>query len=278
MSGFTAIKFSLRVVLVGMVLFTHAVCASEGDRQIDGTRYVPFETCVTCRALQDAIDGTSDTELERGKFKTGFAGPIDGPEIIGESLESKPGIAGNSGDRVFTLAQVENSEESDEVSAGDQKRWFRGDPEFGFELGFFTFWGTDILLTYRVKESPWLVGYRYASWTETIGSFYDNEVEHERAGLHGRYLFKPEGPGTFYLAASWLEQTRKLTCEISGDSDSDSVTGPLFGAGYIWRRDKLIKINFGILLSPNEDLENDADGCSKETTAADINFTIGFTI
>ena len=138
-------------------------------------------------------------------------------------------------------------------------------------------WGTDFLITYRLKESPWLIGYRYAKWTETIGSSYDNDLDNELSGLHTRYLFNPEAHGTWYLAASLLKQSRKLTCEISGDSDSDSATGPYLGGGRMGRISSFFHYNIGILLSPNETMTNDADGCSKETTAADINLAIGIT-
>ena len=38
--------------------------------------------------------------------------------------------------------------------------------EIGIELGIFTLLGADFQLYYRLSESPWLYGYKYAKWTE----------------------------------------------------------------------------------------------------------------
>ncbi len=155
----------------------------------------------------------------------------------------------------------------------------RGESEFGIELGFFTLYGTDFQITYRVKETPWLMGYRYAKWEETIGGEYgfsDNELEHEMSGFLVRYLFKPEAYGSWYLGASYLKKFRKLTCESTGDSASDSITGPFFGGGFMGWRDRLVHYNIGILFNDGT-LINEADGCSKRTTPIDISFAIGIT-
>ncbi|MCP4982422.1 MAG: hypothetical protein GY935_18235 [Gammaproteobacteria bacterium] len=164
-------------------------------------------------------------------------------------------------------------------AASNQQEGYFEQSEIGIELGLFTFYGTDFQITYRVKETPWLMGYRYAKWEETIGGEYgfsDNELEHEVSGFLVRYLFKPEAYGTWYLGASYLKKFRKLTCENTGDSASDSITSPFFGGGFMGWRDRPIHYNIGILLSSGS-LINEADGCSKRTTPTDINFGIGIT-
>ena len=266
-----------KVILCVLIIFLSestplVLAASDSSEQTVTTESTAAsEDCQMSEAARVAIDRAKDAAVRDGDISMEALDLIDKAEKAAGPPECDSTRAITLANWAIDLARIKFPEDT----AGH--RLPRGESEFGIELGLFTLGGTDFLITYRLKESPWLIGYRYAKWTETIGSFYDNDLENELSGLHARYLFNPEEHDTWYLAASLLKQSRKLTCEITGDSDSDSATGPYLGAGRMGRVNKFFHYNVGILLSPNETMSNDAEGCSNETTAIDINFAIGFT-
>jgi len=184
-------------------------------------------------------------------------------------------FAGHGDEIDNTLAASDTARSKAQVSTDSTAAdWFQSEPEFGLELGILTFYGTDIHITYRQKQSPWLFAFRYANWTEPP-SLYHGKIENEVAGLHTRYLFEPDADSSWFLAAAWLEQNRKLTCEITGDSDTDSATGLYLGGGYTGWRNKALYYNWQLLLSPSDELIMEADGCSERITATDTTFSIG---
>jgi hypothetical protein len=227
-----------------------------------------------CNVSEAALNSISNAKIAAsrdGKISMAALDLIDKAEKITGPPECDSARAMTLANRAIDLARIEFLEET----SGYRLPW--GESEFGIELGFFTYSGTDFQITYRLKESPWLMGYRYAKWTDTIGqTSYDNELESEVSGPLVRYLFKPEADESWYLGASYLKKSRNLTCEISGDSASDSVTGPFIGGGFMGWRDRLIHYNIGILFGGGT-LVNEADGCSKRTTPIDISFAIGIT-
>ena len=73
-------------------------------------------------------------------------------------------LANSLGEISSSLVDSDTTHTEPEVlSKPSQRTWSQGEPEIGIELGIFTFLGTDIHITYREKESPWLFGYRYGS-------------------------------------------------------------------------------------------------------------------
>jgi hypothetical protein len=153
--------------------------------------------------------------------------------------------------------------------------------EMGIEIGMFTFLGTDFQLYYRSNESPWLIGFKSAKWTESSYLFGNksSETTYTVAGPFIRYLFSTEADKTWYLGASMLKESMEVNCLTIGlvDSDKDSSTSPYIGGGKMGRRGKSLYYNIGFLLSPWASLSTQTAGCmDKLDGLVDVNFAIGF--
>ncbi len=150
--------------------------------------------------------------------------------------------------------------------------------QLGLEIGALSFSGADIQIYYRKNESPWLVGYKYAKWTETF-EFFGIETDTTKTTMAGpfvRYLLKPYQNKTWYLGASMLKHSVELTCLTVPGTDKDSDTSPYFGAGVMGKRDRSVYYNIGLLLSPTAELSTLAGGCAMEQEGGvDLNAHIG---
>ena len=153
--------------------------------------------------------------------------------------------------------------------------------EMGVEVGMLTFWGSDFQLYYQSNESPWLIGFKSAKWTESSYLFgsKSKDTTYTVTGPFMRYLFSPKADKTWYLGASMLKESMEVNCLTIGlvDSDKDSSTSSYIGGGKMGRRGKSLYYNIGFLLSPWASLSTQTAGCmDKLDGLVDVNFAIGF--
>ena len=156
--------------------------------------------------------------------------------------------------------------------------------EIGIELGIFTLLGADFQLYYRLSESPWLYGYKYAKWTEEnpSGITVPYETTTTITGPFVRYLFNPRAEQTWYLGASLLRRSQEVTCQEFDylvNSDKDTNTGLYIGGGIMGWRTKSIYYNIGLLTSLGSSVKSSLDtGCVSEEGSgeSDVNAAFGF--
>lgn len=121
--------------------------------------------------------------------------------------------------------------------------------EFTVALGVFNLAsnGSDFQVSYRMDQSHWQYGYRYARWTDTSSDpFTGQDLTNTTQTLQGpvvNYLFKNESRHTPYVGVSLLNWSQTETpLALPGPSDTASTTDLYFGgSGYY---------NAGIYLSP----------------------------
>ena len=151
--------------------------------------------------------------------------------------------------------------------------------QIGLEIGALSFSGTDVQIYYRRNESPWLIGYKYAKWTETF-EFFGIQTDTSKISMTGpfvRYLLNPNQDKTWYLGASMLNHSEEVTCLTVPGTDQDSDTSLYFGGGVMGWRDRGIYYNVGLLLSPMAEQSTEAGGCLTEQEGGiDLNVHIGF--
>ena len=156
--------------------------------------------------------------------------------------------------------------------------------EIGLELGIFTLLGADFQLYYRLSESPWLFGYKYAKWTEDnpCGICVPYETTTTITGPFTRYLFSPKAEQTWYLGASLLNRSQEVTCQVYNylvNSDKDTNTGLYVGGGKMGWRTKSIYYNIGLLTTLGSSIKSSINtGCVSEEGSGefDVNVAFGF--
>lgn len=150
-------------------------------------------------------------------------------------------------------------------------------PRVSFELGVFTLLGADFQLGYRLADSPWLFGFKYAKWKEKGFYFIVDETTTTISGPVLRYLMNPDSRETFYLAASLLHRSVEVECLNLVDSDKQSSTGLYIGGGFTRPYGRQAYYNIGFLFKPGGGIStNTSCSSTEESGEVDINLSFGF--
>jgi len=235
--------------------------------------------CQMSEAARDAIE-EARAQLKQEKYRGQMSKLSDQAEAAARLPECDNNKAIELADHSKRLAGIAEilgkSSKSSQSSKSVSSTPNSDQSEIGIEIGVFTFLGADAHLYYRSNESPWLIGYRYADWTEKDYNLGTYETKHTKKGPFVRYLFSPEADKSWYLAASFLNITEEITCFQTGDIDMDSGSGPYFGGGLMGWRGKSIYYTIGMMLG-TESLSWELDCVSGvDEGDFDINVSFGF--
>lgn len=139
--------------------------------------------------------------------------------------------------------------------------------------------GTDLQINYRAYDSHWMIGYRYVRWVEEWEDWFGGGVTDETTSTMSGpvicYLFDTRSPGTWYVGASLLQWTARLESFDTGEVDSDSVTAPFFGGGYMGDFAGGGYYNLGMFFSGAK-IKNETTYSMEEGNGLDVQAQVGF--
>ncbi len=155
-----------------------------------------------------------------------------------------------------------------------------GDVRLGVGVFSFAPRGADVQLSYQLGEGPWTVGFRHVQWMDTFHDPFTgralSETTETRTGPLVTYLFRPKGPGSWYVGGAVYQWKKAEKSLVYGDISHASTTAPLLGGGYTRTFGTWFYWNTGMYLGPGKRLHTQTStGSEDDSGVFDIQVQVG---
>ena len=157
---------------------------------------------------------------------------------------------------------------------------FAGDVRIGVGVFSLAPEGTDLQLSYQLDQGPWTVGFRHVQWLDTSHDPFTgralSETTETRTGALVTYLFRPRGPGSWYVGGAVFQWRKAEKSLVYGDVSHASTTAPLLGGGYTRTFGAWFYWNTGLFLGPGKSLHTKTrTGSEDDSGVFDIQVQVG---
>jgi hypothetical protein len=141
--------------------------------------------------------------------------------------------------------------------------------------------GADVQMQVRKPGGKWLVGVRYAQWTDTFHDPFTGraltETTERRSGATLDYLFQPERRFTWTVGASILRWTKAEKSLYTGEVGRAATTAPFVGGGFMGLVGSHFTYQVGMYLAPGANMHTHTSVSSEDDSGGfDIRAGFGF--
>jgi hypothetical protein len=140
--------------------------------------------------------------------------------------------------------------------------------------------GADAQVQYRLPGRPWLVGLRFAQWTDRAHDPFTGraltDTRETRAGATLDYLFQPDRSFSWTVGVSLLRWAKAEKSLMTGEVGRDARTAPCVGGGIMGTLGPHACYQVGIYLAPGVSLHTRTSVSSEDDSGGfDIRAGVG---